>query len=428
MSQTINEWRRGWPALISCMAGIALQTIHIYATGLFIQPLEAEFGWARAEISGALILPSLIAFFLTPFGGRMIDRYGARRVALPGAIFYCVTIMTLALTTGSILSWWLLWGLMGLAVSICSPGIWSTGVASWFDRQRAMALAIAFCGTGIGATVVPLLTNSLIDHYGWRGAFLGLGSIGLVIVIPILFLLFSDGRRLGKTDAEVAPAIATTTDPVAAPVAVKVNGYTVKEGLRSRHFFRLGIAAFFGTGAIVGTLVHLVPFLSSQGVDRTTAAWLAGLLGIPSIIGRLSVGYLLDRFSGPLVGAISISLPIISVLLLVLAPGYMPLVILAIIILGLSIGGEYDAVIYLSTRYFGLQNFGALFGFVAALITLGVGLGPAIGGLVYDMTGSYTLYFSLLMPVWAISGLMLATLGPNPHADAMHDDQAIATG
>lgn len=402
---SITEWRRGWPILIAGAAGIALTTIHIYATGLFFQPLEAEFGWPRAEVSSALVLPSIIAFFLTPLCGRFIDRYGARGVALPGALFYCLAVMALSFTTGWIVSWWLLWALMGFALSVLSPAVWSTGVASWFDRNRAIALAVAFCGTGIGASLVPILTNWLINNYGWRGAFIGLGCAGIAIVLPILAFFFFDGRH-AKTKQG--------SDMVATP-AVPLTGYTVRDGLRSRSFFRLAVAGFGGTAAIVGVLVHLVPILGTYGVDRTTAAWLAGLVGIPSIIGRLSVGFLLDRYSGPVVGAISISLPILSVALLVLFPGSVPAAVVAIFILGLSIGGEYDAVIYLSTRYLGLRNFGSLFSYIAALITLGLGLGPALGGLVYDLSGSYQLYFAILIPIWAISGLMLATLGPNPH-------------
>lgn len=404
--QSISEWRRGWPILIAGGAGIALTTIHIYATGLFIQPLEAEFGWPRAEVTSAMVLPSIIAFFLTPICGRFIDRLGARRVALAGTVIYCLAIMTLSFTTGWIFSWWLLWGLVGFALSVLSPTVWSTGVASWFDRNRAIALAIALCGTGVGASLVPILTNWLIDGYGWRGAFVGLGIIGMVLILPILFVFFFDGRYARTR---------TDEDTFEGPV-VSLKGYSVHDGLRSRAFVRLAVAGFGGTAAIVGVLVHLVPILGTYGVDRTTAAWMVGLVGIPSIIGRLSVGFLLDRYSGPIVGAVSISLPILSVALLVLFPGNVPAAIVAIIILGLSIGGEYDAVIYLSTRYLGLKNFGALFSYIAALITLGLGLGPALGGIVYDLSGSYQLYFAILIPIWAICGLMLATLGPNPHS------------
>lgn len=400
-----SEWRRGWPAMLAGMFGIALQTVHIYGTGLFFQPIEHEFGWHRAETSGALALPSVIAFFLTPAFARLIDRYGARKVALPGAALYCGAIALLSLTTSALWSWWFLWCFFGLSMAICSPAVWSTGVASWFDKNRAAALAITFCGTGLGAMVVPILANALINRFGWRGGFVGLAAIGATITLPLLLLFFFDARHEHGRISRKAAMPASS---------VNLKGLSVREGLRSRYFFRLGWAAFAATAAIVGMLVHLVPMLGTYGIDRTTAAWMAGLVGIPSICGRLAIGYLLDRFSGPLVGACSISLPIASVALFLLFPGSVPAACCAILILGLSIGGEYDAVIYLSTRYFGLKNFGSLFGYVAALITLGLGIGPAIGGFVFDKTGSYLPYLAMLVPMWGLSGLALATLGPVP--------------
>lgn len=408
-----SEWRRGWTVMAAGMFGVALQTIHIYSTGLFFQPIEKEFGWNRGEIAGALAIPSIIAFLLTPTFARLIDRFGARKVAIPGILLYCFAIGLLAVTTSSIVSWWLLWAFFGLSLAVLSPAVWSTGIASWFDKNRAVALAITFCGTGIGAMVVPILTNWLINHFGWRGGFIGLAVVGACITLPLVILFFFDARheggRAGRRGKADAPAVGNQP------------GMSVRAGLRSRYFLRLGWAAFAATASIVGMVVHLVPMLSTYGMDRTTAAWLAGLVGIPSIIGRLSIGYLLDRFSGPIVGACSISLPIVSVALLLLFPGSVPAAVVAILILGLSIGGEYDAVIYLSTRYFGLRNFGGLFGYIAALITLGLGVGPAIGGYLFDYYGSYLPYLAMLVPMWALSGLALATLGPVPEFTPEHE-------
>lgn len=406
-----SEWRRGWTVMLASMFGVSLQTIHIYSTGLFFQPIEREFGWNRGEIAGALAIPSVIAFLLTPTFARLIDRFGARKIALPGILLYCFAVAILSFTTSSITSWWLLWTFFGLSLAVLSPAVWSTGVASWFDKNRAVALAITFCGTGIGAMVVPILTNRLINAFGWRGGFIGLAIVGLCVALPLAILFFFDARHdAGHFNRGTDKAAAVANQP----------GMSVRAGLRSRYFFRLGWAAFAGTAAIVGMVVHLVPMLNTYGMERTTAAWLAGLVGIPSIIGRLSIGYLLDRFSGPIVGACSISLPILSVALLLLFPGSIPAAVVAILILGLSIGGEYDAVIYLSTRYFGLRNFGGLFGYIAALITLGLGVGPAIGGYLFDYYGSYLPYLAMLVPMWALSGLALATLGPVPEFTPEH--------
>ncbi|MHB9880371.1 MFS transporter [Pacificimonas sp. ICDLI1SI03] len=400
------EWRCGWPVVFASALGISLTTIHIYGVGLFFEPLEQEFGWSRGEVSGALLLPSVIALCLAPYGGRLIDKWGPRKVALPAITAYCASVAALSFTSAWIGSWWLLWILMGVSYTFLLPTVWSAAVSSWFIRGRGFALAVTLCGTGVGAAVIPALSNTLINQFGWRGAFIGLGIIGVIVILPVAFLCFyRAGDRPDPANAE-KPA---TASPAA--------GYSFKEGVRTRYFYRLVIAGFGSTFAIVGLVVHLVPLLGTLDIDRGSAVAIASMVGIPSIIGRLSIGFLIDRFHGPYIGAVSIGLPTISVLMLLAFPGSVTAAIIAIVILGLSIGGEYDAVIYLSTRYFGLLSFGALFGVVAALISLGMGTGPMIAGTIFDLTGSYHFFLILVIPLTAIPAWMLATLGPYPHPD-----------
>lgn len=406
------EWRFGWPVVFASALGISLTTIHIYGVGLFFEPLEQEFGWSRGEVAGALLLPSIIALCLAPYGGRLIDRWGPRKVALPAIAAYCASVAALSFTSGWIGSWWLLWILMGASYTFLLPTVWSAAVSSWFIRGRGFALAVTLCGTGVGAAVVPALSNLLINQFGWRGAFIGLGIIGAIVILPVAFLCFyRAGDRPTANDAEKPASAAPTT------------GYSFKEGVRTRYFYRLVIAGFGSTFAIVGLVVHLVPMLGTLDIDRGSAVAIASMVGLPSIIGRLSIGFLMDRFHGPYIGAVSIGLPTISVLILLAFPGSVIAAMIAIVILGLSIGGEYDAVIYLSTRYFGLLSFGALFGFVAALISLGMGTGPMIAGTIFDLTGSYHFFLLLVIPLTAIPAWMLATLGPYPHSDS-HADAA----
>jgi MFS family permease len=404
-SGTAPEWRRGWSVVLASALGMSLTTIHIYGVGLFFQPLEQEFGWSRGEVSGAMLLPSLIALCLAPFGGRLVDRWGPRKIALPAIVAYCASVAGLSLTSQWIGSWWLLWIFMGISLTFLLPTVWSAAVSSWFTRGRGLALAVTLCGTGFGAAVVPALSNLMIDRFGWRGAFLGLAITGLIVVLPTAWLLFYNAGDK-RTTKEASPV-----------QAASLTGFTVRDGVRSRYFYRLAIAGFGSTFAIVGLVVHLVPMLTNLGISRGSAAAIASLVGIPSIVGRLSIGFLIDRFHGPIIGAISIGLPTISVIILLAFPGSALAAIVAIVILGLSIGGEYDAVIYLSTRYFGLLHFGALFGMVAALISLGLGTGPMIAGMVYDWTGSYHAFLILVIPLTVIPAWMLATLGPYPHAD-----------
>jgi predicted MFS family arabinose efflux permease len=318
-----DEWRAGWTVVFASMLGFVVAGIHLYSMGLFIEPLEREFGWPRAEIASAMMIPSIFAFFLSPLFGHLVDRWGSRRIGLMGAIGYCLSFALLSLTHASIWSWWALWVLIALSLVLVKPTVWSAAISSRFSAGRGLALAVALCGTGLCSTVTPIAANALAFTFGWRGAFIGLGLGWGLVIVPILFLFFFDARDIGRRSAT----------PVTVPTPV-LTGYSVREGLRSPYFYRLAIIALLATSMIVGFVVHFIPMLTSAGVARTTAASIAGSLGITSVIGRLSVGSLFDRFSGPRVAAISLALPAVTAILLLAFSASLPITMLAAAILG----------------------------------------------------------------------------------------------
>jgi MFS family permease len=411
------EWRTGWTLVMAGAFGVSLGTIHIYSLGVFMEPIEAEFGWTRAWISAGLTICSVLAAIFSPAFGILLDRWGARRLVLPAAVLYCLSIASLSLTGPSIWSWWMLWFAIGATTLGTQATVWSAAVSGRFTVSRGLALAVTFSGTGIGSTLVPVLSNALIEGLGWRGAYRAIAAIFAVVVLPILWLFFHDDRAKPARTAEeeVAPAPPLT-------------GWTVREGLRRRQFYQLGISAVLVTAVIVGFIVHLVPLLSAQGLERDTAVRIAAIVGVMSITGRLSVGYLFDRLPGPPVGFVSVSVPALSAALLLLFPGSLAWSIAAVIVLGLSVGGEYDAVIYLSTRFFGLRNLGTLFGFTVSCIVAGVGIGPIVPGILFDATGSYESFLIAVIPTSLVAGLMLATLGPYPDHEQDARERAEGSG
>jgi predicted MFS family arabinose efflux permease len=398
----LAEWRTGWGLVLAACCGVALGSIQIYATGVFVAPLEAEFGWSRADISAGMLAPSILGVLFSPVLGVLIDRWGARRLAIPGTMAMCTATALLSFAGPSIVSWWTLWVVFGAAALFLKPTIWSTAVSSHFTVSRGLALAVMLSGTGLAQACLPTITRVLIDAVGWRGAYISLGAGFAAIVLPMLFFFFHDAR-FAKKGGGPRPAVA---------------GWTAREGFRRRQFWQLCIAAFLITGVIVAFVFHLVPMLSAMGLTRANATYVAGIAGIFSVIGRLGVGVMLDRWPGPPIGAASVALPVIAAGLLLAYPGSLTAAIVAIVFLGLCIGGEYDAVIYLSTRYFGMRSFGTLFGFVAAALLAGVGLGPWVAGKIYDVTGSYDTFLLAVIPIAIVSALLLGTLGKYPEHKA----------
>lgn len=403
-----GEWRTGWTLVLATLLGVVLGAVKLYSAGLFVEPLEQEFGWSRSGIMGGLSLVSFVGILASPLVGVLVDRWGSRRIALPGSILFCAAFAALSFAGPSIWSWWILWLLLAFVSLATNPTVWSAAISSRFFEHRGLAIAVAFCGTGITATFIPVLTNTLIDTFGWRNAYRALGGISFLLVVPALYFFFFDARvKRSRESLNVEPE---TAPPMA--------GWTVAQGVRSRQFYQIAAAALLVTSVVIGMNVHLVPMLSESGLARLTVVKIVGLVGIMSIVGRLTVGYLFDHLPGPPIGMISVGLPMISALLILVFPGSLVAAVVAVIVLGLCVGGEYDAVIYLSSRFFGLRNFGTLFGIIASLILAGVGLGPIVGGLVYDISGNYELFLVVVIAMSALASLLMGTLGRYPEHSA----------
>ena len=400
-----QEWRKGWRVVLAAAFATGLASVSVYAMGVFIAPLEQEFGWSRASISFGLTLSSFVSVLTAPFVGILVDRLGPRRIGVVGVLAYCACIASMSLTTSSLWTWWGLWLLYSLAAALMKPTVWTSGVSSMFDAGRGLAISAMLCGTALGSSLTPIVSNALIEAYGWRTAFVGLALFWALLVFPPVFLFFTSAKDRLRVGAS----------PVAA--ATMLSGVGIREGLLSWTFAKLAIAAFVTSLVIVSFTSNMVPILSSKGITRGEAAGIAGIVGIATVVGRLSGGYMLDRINGSLVGGVSVALPVVPALLLLAYPGDVTIAAVAVLVLGLSLGIELDAVAYLSTRHFGMRNFGVLFGTISGLLALATGLGPFFVSLVYDNAKSYDPALMAYIPLALIASALFFSLGRYPTFD-----------
>lgn len=400
-----EEWRRNWRVVVAGIAGMALVAVPAYTTGILIQSLQGEFGWTRTAISAGPMVPMVAAIFAGPFIGLAVDKIGPRRIGIAGVICACVSVALLSLATPSIWSWWILWATaMTVSAVLIKPVVWITAISSLFDAGRGFALAAILCGSALTAVFVPSLVNYLDAQYGWRVACIVLGAMCAVVTIPpvVLFLTSAadEGRKALRAEggrANRGPAI--------------LPGVSAKEGLTSWRYIRLAIATVAVTLGTAPFLLNFVPILSSIGHSRATAAMVAGLVGIGTICGRFSCGYLLDRFNGNIICAVSSALPIATGLLLLAAPGSLTAAVGAALFLGLAVGAEVDAVAYLVGRHFGMRSFGTLYGTLSGFTAMATGVGPMLVNYSYDLTSSYSAALSVQAPLCLAAVALFATLG-----------------
>lgn len=398
-----SEWKRFWFLPVAAALGYATAVIHIYSLGPFMQPLQQEFGWSRAQISSGITIAAFIsALFCIPMGV-LVDRVGPRPIALTGVLLISAAYALLGTATGTHLNWVFLWIIIAVGTFGVQATIWTAAVASRFDRSRGLALAITLSGGSVAAALFPVIAVWLIETVGWRRAFPAQAGLWLILVFPILWLCFRSAKD---------QAVRTKpTEPVPAKV---LSGVTVAEGLRLAAFYKLLIVGALVSFTAVGSLVHFVPILTDSGADAMSAAGIASLIGLSSIVGRLGTGVLLDRFPGHVVGALVCLLPVIGNVLLLTHGTEVLFQSIAAIAIGLTLGSEVDVIAYLASKHFGLKNFGALYGSLVMALAMGTAFGPFAAGAAFDHFGSYAEFLVLGAVLLVISSASLATLGPVP--------------
>src|SRR2546430_12329695 len=196
MSQGAAFGSRWWIVFGATLSMLVAQgPVILYTLGLFIKPLNQEFGWDRASISAAGGVAAIFSAITIPFVGSMMDRWGVRTVLLPIVVLCASSVALIALTPKSVVVFMLFFAITGVLGSGQVPPGYAKCVPAWLDDRRGLALGITMSGIGLGAALVPQYTQFLIGNFGWRVAYLGLGLLTLVVAFPAVFLFFFSSRR-----------------------------------------------------------------------------------------------------------------------------------------------------------------------------------------------------------------------------------------
>lgn len=401
-----QEWRANWKVVLAGMLGGSLASVHIYSFGVMVQPLEQEFGWSRTHIASALLVVSIAGVLLATLVGTAIDRFGPRRIGILFGTAYVGSVALLATNTGSHLYWWALWSLLGVLYAFVSLSLWTSGVSSLFTASRGLALAITLCGTAISTMLAPLTTVYFLEHYGWRNAYLGNAVLWGVLILPLVYLFFTSASDRNRT----APKAKADTS--------SLPGLNAREGFRSPAFLMLAIGALSMSLGVSTLFVTMVPVLTSQGLTLERAAGIAGLMGLGTVIGRVTAGALLDRIEAKWVAAFANAVPIPAVLILIYGSGSEILSLIACLMLGSSMGAAVNCYAYLASRHFGMRAFGTLFGTITGALVLSHGIAPVIGNYLYDITKSYEPALWMAVPCCGLTAILMAMLGRYPDFEA----------
>jgi predicted MFS family arabinose efflux permease len=384
--------------LLTASICIAIGGIHYHVLGAMVKPLGDAYGWSRGDIAFALTISSAIHPFTNLVIGMLVDRYPARKVALPGIFGFSVGTALLGLAGGEIWTWYALYGLFALIGAGVSSIIYTKLVVQHFSKRRGLALATSLAGSGILVSTVPSIVLAFEQMAGLRGVFpmLALSAL-LLMFIPAWLVL---------------PR--TVIPPIQPAAAVKDGGAGWRDIVGSTLLWRMAIAFLFIASCVGTFIVHFQPMLADAGLTRDQAATVALFIGPAMIAGRLGTGLLFDLLPTRLVATVAFLLPALACFWLYALPlDYNRAKILAILI-GIGIGSEVDVVAYLSSRYFSTRHYGLVFGVLISIYGFAVGTSSWIVGKAYDASGHYESVLVTLLIGVGLAVVLVLSLGRPP--------------
>jgi len=395
----------GW-WVVSASAAIIFLTggTFYYGFSALVKPLQDQFGWSRALISGAFSLRTQSGGVASPIVGYLVDRVGSRRLLLTGTVLVGAGFIFLSRVESV---WAFYAAVMVIAVGMSATGgpVAMTTAAHWFERQRGRAMALLTAGAGASGVMVVVLAT-LISAFGWREALLIIGIAQWAVCIPLALLVRHRPEEMGllpdgeppRPPAEVGRVTAPPeADAVAdGPLRIQDSGMTIGQALRTRTFWLLALAmslAGFGSTAII---VHQVVYVTeATGLSDGEAAVVAMLMPVVSLAGRLGFGWLADYREKRQVLAASYTLLGLGILLLAAAQEPWQLVFF-LVVFSPGWGGSIAVQPAFQAESFGLRAFGAIQGLAFTVSTLGSVAGPIFAGWVHDSTDTYRHAFVVL--------------------------------
>jgi MFS family permease len=371
--------------------------------GVYFSSLQTEFGWSRATLSAANSLAFVLAGGFTIMAGRLTDKLGPKVVmTTSGLIMGLGYLLTSRVDT--VFQLFLFYGvIIGISDSSVNVTQLSTTVR-WFTKRRGMMSGIVKVGTGAGMFIMPLVAGWFITAHGWRNAYLVLGLIAMVSVILVAQLLKRDPAQMG-----LKPYGAEEVNAESVELAGK--GLSFREALRTRQLWTICIIYFIAWYMGMTNSVHIVAHAIDLGISSFQAAGVLSTIGGISIIGRVVMGSAGDHLGNRRALGISFVVIIIPLFLLQFAGEIWALYLYAAVY-GFGHGGFFALVSPLVAEIFGTISHGSILGGVLFLGQMGGAVGPAVTGLIFDVTGSYRLAFMIMLALSVVGFTFSILLKP----------------
>lgn len=411
MKSAKDEWKAGWPVVLAAVIAMAIPSFNSYTIGIFAPALMHEYGWSLTQATFPVMATSVIGALLAPFLGAAMDRFGARAIGLVGTVLALVGFLAVPIfVTADYTSYVGTWIVSATLLQAAGMMTWMMGVAKRFESQRGLAIAIAMGGTSLMGGLAAPIARLMVDAHGWKLAFAGMGSVICAVSFVTAYFLFRDRPDLPQV-ATARQARATAAD------AGPTSGMTFSQAWRTLRFWQFALCLLLTGMGVVGVLVHFPSIFVEKGLSPLAAASMVSVAAATSFISRITTGALLDRLFGPHLAVIVFVSATLALLLLILAPFSLAIGLTAAVLFGVVVGGEVDIATYLVARYFGMREFGRIYGVLFGIFICGQGVAPLLIGWSVDHWHSYVPALSFLAAGFVAGAILVLMLGSYPPSD-----------
>ncbi len=398
-NRPINAWWTVAAGALGVAVGGGLFVVYVFS--VLTKPIAADLGFDRSVLSFSVTCFLIGSGFGTLSLGVLIGRLGVR---LPSAIYLAVStacVAAIPVLPPNPWMFYVVFTIFGVAGAAATALPYAVAIAGLFDERRGLALGLAVAGGGVGATFGPQLANYLLGVFTWRET---IWIVAVIMALPIATMIM-----LVRTPPSVTMA-------AQAPESRSESHWSLYLGKRT--FWLISITIIGISVGTFGVLAILVPLLTDRGLTAKDAAIVLSVAGVSSWAARIVTGWVLDRVWAPLVTSVVCMGACVGVLAIALGGSSTPLMVLGASLTGVALGAEADLLTYLCSRYFKLQAFSRVVGAVWVMWAWGGGLGTAMGGIAYKLTGAYDTAMLFLAGPLVLGAAAILLIGPYVFAPA----------
>lgn len=383
--------RGGLQALVTaffalfCIVGLSL-----WGLPFFYDFMVRQFGWTRAQVTSGNAISKLVVGPVFGFiAGWMVDRFGPRRLMMTGILLAGLALVGLG-SISSLGMFYVFYVFNALGYVCGGPLPNQVLLSRWFDKSRGKAMGIAYLGIGLGGALSPWISHLLVERFGWQTALKLLGVLIIAVAFPMAFLVKEPSAQRSIYARETSG---------------------VQDAFKRAALYLLIAASMCSIAAVSGTQQNLKLFLSlDQHYSQAASTRILSLVLAFSMVGRLLMGWLADRFPIKYVMLLIYALVAAAIPFLFLTSGGAPMYAFAVLF-GIGLGGDYMIIPLMTAEIFGLQILGTLLGLILTADGVAEAVSPWLVGHLRDVTGSYTAGFSLLVAM-ALLGAGIAMALP----------------